>query len=129
MKVWSETPQKTGRTLHTVLSSVSKNLENLLKLEVWLIMKAVSFLKTFHQREEGAHCGRYHDSGSWTVLGVLDGQRHAVKAVTWPAPGIERFSSSRSHPEETKGRGRKTNHSQILQKYQWWVVNWTKCNS
>lgn len=33
-----------------------------------------------------------------------------------PAPGIERFSSSRSHPEETKGKGRKTSQSQIYRK-------------
>ena len=93
---------------------MSKNLENLLKLEVWLIMKAVP-LKDLPPK------GRGH-----TVEGVMP-QEAGRRWVSWlgrgtllsshiPAPGIERFSSSHSHPEETKGKGRKTSQSQIYRK-------------
>lgn len=54
-----------------------ENLENLLKLEVWLIMKAVSSLKAFNQRE-GGQCRKRHLTGrckqfweSWVGRGTL----------------------------------------------------------
>lgn len=45
-------PGRIERQLYS-LSSVLEKLENLLKLEVWLIMKAVASLQAFNQRERG----------------------------------------------------------------------------
>lgn len=69
-------------------------------------MKAVSAVGAF-TKGKGVHCGRCVPQGSWTALGVLGRQRHAVKRSHNQLQSIERFSSSRSHPEETKEKAEK----------------------